>query len=58
MKVPAVLAKNDHGGYFELLTSLGSFSKAFYSYLLLGQVCLLFCNHSTNYFHAFYFPTT
>ena len=57
MKFPATLAENDHGGCFVLLTSLGSFSKAFYNYLLLAQVCLLFFNSSIDSFHAFYFPT-
>ena len=58
MKVPAALAENDDDGCFELLTSLGSFSKAFHGYVLLSQVFLLFCNSSIDSFHAFYFPAT
>ena len=56
MKVPTSLVENDNDGCFELLTSLGLFSKAFYNYLLLAQVCLLFCNSSIYSFHVFYFP--
>ena len=56
MKVPIALAKNDHGGCFELLSSLGSFYKAFYSYLLLAQVCLLFFNSRIDYYHSSYIP--
>ena len=56
MKVPIALVENDHGGCFELLTSLGSFSKDLLSYLLLFQVCLLLCISSIDSFHAFYFP--